>query len=118
MAVPLDVLPERITTSHRRAGDEPAIVIHRIGGGDDRGDAPLERPLVQLDVSSSSEAVTAERASALKALLRSIKGRTMLTTTLACWGITIVSDVLLVEGDRLVTRSITVELMTGGDNAE
>jgi hypothetical protein len=98
-------LPARIAVGVV-AGDEPAVSIHRIGGTDDPGDAPLDLPGVQIDVwgtagTQASRSQCRAAANELRAHMDMLNaGRVRLDATTVCDGAGLVSDLWLPEGDR------------------
>ena len=66
------------TNGFRPSTAMPAAVILRVGGGDDPGEAPIDQPLVQLDIRGAEKADAWELTRVLVAELRSIRRRTVL----------------------------------------
>jgi len=99
--------------------DFPMVALFRVGGGNDRGDAPIDIALVQFDVwgkiDASGNGVKAgatTAVNALRATLQSVNGPTLLDAHTTCHGITVESVVWLPNPDDdrpryVVTAEVT-----------
>ena len=99
--------------------DFPMITVARVGGGDDLGEAPVDRALIQLScwgtidanknpIKSSATAVV----NAVRSAVRGVRGRTSLTAGVVAFGLNVESVVWLPdpENDRpryVITVDVT-----------
>lgn len=95
----------------------PSVRVTRVGGGDDTSDAPLDRPLVQIDVWSGSNP-SRNQAAALKGAIRDELHRfrtSAMNADVIGHGAVLQSDIYVPDNDFTPPRprySLTYELVT------
>lgn len=92
----------------------PLITVQRIGGGDDPGDAPLDLPLLQIDVwgAGRNKAQARAVADAVRVWARSIRRATDLDGTTTAYGVTVESDIWAPDPSDRPRYTITCSLLS------
>jgi hypothetical protein len=92
----------------------PLITVQRVGGGDDPGDAPIDRPLVQIDCYGAERNKTQARAiaDAVRDWARSIRRATDLNAEVAAYGIDVESDLWAPDAADRPRYVITASVMS------
>lgn len=86
----------------------PLITLSRVAGGDDPGEAPVDEAVIQFHVwglpqKQNGKATALAVVNALRSVLRSIRGDTVLVSGVRCYGVVV--DLVLFQPDPVTDRA-------------
>jgi hypothetical protein len=97
----------------------PLIVVRRVGGGDDLGEAPIDLPLLQIDCwgAERNKAQARAVADAVRDWCRSIRRATDLNTEVTAYGINVESDLWAPDDTDRPRYVLTASVMSRNTQA-